>query len=137
MEWLISLLCLCTLFVPPLLGLGIAFVAQRRIGRWAFVLGWLFPFIFITLFYVIYDAALRVFPCEPNDRLACGNPIADAFLLFVGIVCSIAIANALAQVALYLFLNARRTRQLANEYGEIENELPQMELPPEEPLESA
>lgn len=108
MEWLIALLCLCSIFSPSLLGVGITLLAERQIGRWAYALGWLLPVIVLATCYGGYDAALRLIPCEPAQSLACGEPLASAFLLLVGMICITMIANALAQGAVYLFLTGRR-----------------------------
>lgn len=122
MEWLIPPLCLCALFVPTLVGVGITFLTERHIGRWAYVLGWLLPVIILVIFYGAYDIALRVTPCFPADSLACGQPLAGAFLFFVGLVCITVIANALAQIAVYLYLNSQRPPQYVEESLEYQEE---------------
>jgi hypothetical protein len=135
MEWLIALLCLCTIFVPPLIGVGIALIAQRYIGRWAYALGWLLPTLVIITAYAAYDAALRVIPCTaPEDSLACGNPVANAFLLFVGMLCVIALANACAQGAVYLFRNGQRLKQMPPQEPFTQEPFQQEQFAPEEPI---
>jgi hypothetical protein len=123
-EYLISLLCLCTIFVPVLLGVGLTLLAERQIGRWAYLLGGLLPVIVLFILYGAYDVALRVTGCEPADSLACGQPLAAAFLFSVGFLCVTIIASALAQAAVFFFLNGRRQAQMqgymdtGEEYGQ-------------------
>lgn len=120
MEWVIAVLCLWALFGPSLIGIGITLMAERQIGRWAYALGWLLPVIVLATCYGGYDALLRLISCEPAQSLACGEPIASAFLLLVGMICITMIANALAQGAVFMFLRARRERLAAERERMIE-----------------
>ncbi len=110
MEIIISFVCLCLIFAPPLLGVGIALLLESRFGLWAHLVGWTMATLVTGGAYVAYDIALRLTPCAPADQLACGEPVASAFVFLVGWLCVILSANFLAQLALYLFLRARRER---------------------------
>ncbi len=67
----------------------------------------------IVLFglYVAFDLWTRATPCEPAGSLACGESAAYALIIFAGVLGLTAIANAIAQVAMFLFLRARRRAQ--------------------------
>ena len=108
MEIFVSLLCVCIVFAPTLLGVGITLLTENRLGLWAYLLGWAAPVIVVGGIYALYDVALRLTPCEPADGLACGEPLASAFVFLVTWLCVILIANFFAQVAVYLFLYTRR-----------------------------
>ncbi|GIL16249.1 MAG: hypothetical protein BroJett039_14220 [Chloroflexota bacterium] len=114
MEIIISLFCLCLVFAPPLCGVGFALLLEKRFGLWAYLGGWALSVFATGGAYILYDIALRLTPCEPADKLACGEPLASAFVFLVGWLCVILIANFLAQLALYLFLRARREREGLN-----------------------
>lgn len=128
MEWVIALLCLWALFGPSLIGIGITLMAERQIGRWAYALGWLLPVIVLATCYGGYDAVLRVIPCEPAQSLACGEPVASAFLLLVGMICITMIANALAQGAVFMFLRSRRERMAEGQMMGDQEMMPEEEL---------
>lgn len=109
MDALLTLLCIVSLLVPAALGVGITFLLERFLGRWAYVAGGLLPVIVFTGLYTLYHIWIRATPCEPVGSLACGEPLSIAFFLFVAILIVVMLANALAQGALYLFLHPRET----------------------------
>lgn len=104
----VSLLCVCLIFTPPLLGAGITLLTEKWLGLWAYAVGWATPVILVSGAYALYDVALRLMACEPADGLACGEPLASAFVFSVAWLCVILLANFFAQVAVYLFLYTRR-----------------------------
>jgi hypothetical protein len=108
LEIFLALLCLGLVFLTPFLGVAITLLTEKWLGLWAYALGWAVPVILVSGVYALYDIALRLAPCEPADRLACGEPLASAFVFLVTWLCVILIANFFAQVAVYLFLYTRR-----------------------------
>lgn len=102
--------CLCTgLFVGACAaGIGITLLLERWLGLWAYLFGLLAPLIVVGGLLISYDLALRVIVCEPAESLACGEPAAAALAVLVTLLCFVLLANLSAQVALYLFLYARR-----------------------------
>ncbi len=103
MNLVVTLLCALALFVPAVVGVGVTFVAERFLERWAFALGWFVPMLAFVLLYALYHIFIRALPCEPAGSLACGQPPLAAFLLFLGVFIFTALANASAQLALYFF----------------------------------
>lgn len=108
MESYLSLLCLCAFLVPTAIGVGITLALEKYLGIWSYLVGWALPVILLVGLYAVYDVYMRATPCEPADSLACGEPLAYAFLLFIALMCLTVFANAFAQGAVYLFLRARR-----------------------------
>jgi hypothetical protein len=53
---------------------------------------------------------MRATPCEPAGSLTCGELVAYALIVFVGVLGLTAVVNTIAQVAMFLFL---RTQQRA------------------------
>ena len=104
----LAVLCTCLIFFTPLTGVGITLLTEKWLGLWAYALGWAVPVVLVGGAYGVYDLALRVIPCAPADKLACGEPLPYAFAFLVSWLCIIMIANFLAQVAVYLFLYVRR-----------------------------
>lgn len=107
MNALITALCLCGLFVPTAIGVGISMLLVRWVGNWAYVLGWLVPVLALIGLYAIYGVWIRITPCEPAGSLACGEPLAYALILFLGVLCLTALGNALAQGAVFFYLRAQ------------------------------
>ena len=118
---LFPLVCLCVLFMPTVFGVAITLIFERWLGVVAYVLGWLVPIIALITLYILYDIWIRATPCEPTGSLACGEPLAYALILFVAVLCLTALANALAQVAAFFFLQGRRRARV----WEIGPEAPQ------------
>lgn len=110
LEIFVALLCLCLVFLTPFFGVAITLLTENWLGLWAYALGWAVPVLVVSGAYVLYDIALRVAPCEPADGLACGEPLAAAFVFLVAWLCVILIANFLAQLAVYLYLYSSRSR---------------------------
>lgn len=108
LEIFVALLCLCLVFFTPFIGIAVTLLTEKWLGLWAFVFGWAVPVMLVFGIYALYDIALRVTPCTPGDSLACGEPVASAFVFLVTWMCVILIANFFVQVALYLFLYVRR-----------------------------
>ena len=111
MDALISFLCLGAALVPTAFGVGMTLLLKRFIGVWAHVVGWLLPMIVLFGLYVAFALWRRATPCEPVGSLACGESVAYTLVMFVGVLGLTAIANAIAQVAMFLFLRARRRAQ--------------------------
>jgi hypothetical protein len=111
MDALFSLVCIISLVVPAIVGVGIAFVLERYLGRWAYVAGGLLPVIVFAGLYTLYHIWIRATPCEPVGSLVCGEPLSIALFLFLVILLVVILANALAQGALYLFLQPRGTEE--------------------------
>lgn len=110
LEIFVALLCLCLVFLTPLVGVAITLLTEKWLGLWAYALGWAVPVILVGGAYALYDITLRVAPCEPADGLACGEPLAAAFVFLVAWLCVILIANFLAQLAVYLYLYSSQSR---------------------------
>ncbi len=108
LEILIACLCTCLVFVTPLLGIGITLFTEKWLGLFAYVIGGAVPILLVGGAYALYDVSLRVMPCTPADRLACGEPLPYAFAFLVSWLCVIILANVLAQAALYFYLYVRR-----------------------------
>lgn len=106
MNGLTIVLCLCALFVPTAIGVGITLLLVRSAGIWAYVVGWLVPVLALIGVYAAFDIYTRATPCEPAGSLACGEPLAYALVLFLGVFCLTALANALAQGAVFVYLRA-------------------------------
>ncbi len=94
--------------VPTALGIGVTLLLKRSIGVWAYVVGWLFPLIVLLGLYMAFALRMRAMPCEPAGSLACGEFVAYTLILFVGVLGLTAVVNAIAQLAMFLFLRARR-----------------------------
>ena len=101
MDTLISFLCLGTLFVPTAAGVGITLFAERFIGVRAYWVGWLLPLILLVGLYAADALWTWSTPCEPADSLECGEPAAYTLILFIALLGLTAIANAIAQMALF------------------------------------
>ena len=108
MSTLTLLLGLGAVLVPTALGIGVTLLLKRFIGVWAYVVGWLFPLIVLFGLYMAFALRMRATPCEPVGSLACGELVAYTLIVFVGVLSLAAVANAIAQVAMFLFLRARR-----------------------------
>ncbi|MBI4673315.1 MAG: hypothetical protein HY741_16820 [Chloroflexi bacterium] len=108
MDLFLSLLCFGAFFVPTFIGVGVTLLVEKYLGVWAYLVGWALPVILLIGLYAVYDVYLRATPCEPAASLACGEPLAYAFVLFIALLCLTVFANALAQGAVYFFLRARR-----------------------------
>lgn len=85
-----------------LLGVGISFYAEKFWGRRAYLVGWLAPLILFATLYALYHLWLRLLSCIPEDRV-CGEPLPTLALIFIAVLAVVALANATAQYALYLF----------------------------------
>lgn len=125
LEIFVACLCVGLVFATPLIGVGITLLTEKWLGLWAYALGWAVPVILVSGAYALYDIALRLTPCEPADGLSCGEPLASAFVFMVTWLCVILIANFLAQLAVYLFLYARREAQGLQQAQLAEEEAPQ------------
>ncbi len=108
MDLLFVIGCLCALIVPVLLGLAISYIFERYIGGWAFVAGTIIPVILVATLYTVNFIWTRAMGCEPVGSLACGEPFVTAFILFLGVMLFVTLANAAAQFAFYVFLNNLR-----------------------------
>lgn len=133
MDVLPVLLCCFALWLPMLLGLGISYYAERFLGRRAYLVGWLVPIILFITFYGLYHLWLRLLSCTPVERLICGEPFLNLFLLFACVLGVVMLANGAAQFALYLFvhrrdapptLEAEQESQVSDETHAEENTLP-------------
>jgi hypothetical protein len=112
MDALFVLGCLCAVFVPVILGLGLSYIFERYIGGWAFVVGTLASLILFAGLYTVNFIWTKATGCEPADSLACGEPFIGAFALFFGVILFVALATAAAQFAFYVFLNNLRNPAL-------------------------
>ena len=100
---------LCALLVPTALGVGVTLLLKRFIGGWAYVVGWFFPLIALFGLYMAFVLRMRATPCEPAGSLACGELVAYALMLLVGVLGLTVVVNTIAHVAMFLFLRARPT----------------------------
>ncbi len=110
MQGLVTLLCVCFTFLPITVGVGITLFLERHIGMWAYLVGLLMPIITLALVFIAYEVWTRGQICSTADNPAntCGAPLGLALGVYVGSLCLIVIANALAQAAVMFFIRTRR-----------------------------
>lgn len=118
MDVLLALFCCVALVVGMGAGVGVTFYAEKFFGRRAYLVGWLVPILLFGAFYAIYHLWLRLLSCTPDTRLICGEPVQNLFLLFGIVLCVIMLANAAAQISLYLFRHPPAAPLARNEMDE-------------------
>lgn len=103
-----SWLCLGSLFVPALIGVGLALVLHRRLGGWAYLIGYVLPPLGLVALYALYLAIVRANPCEPAGSLGCGEATGYALVIFLAFLALTIVLGAVAQLVLVFILRARR-----------------------------
>jgi hypothetical protein len=106
-----SWLCLFSLFVPTALGVGLTLALHRRLGAWAYLLGYTLPPVGLVALYALYLAMVRANPCEPAGSLACGETTGYALVIFLAFMALTIVLGAVAQLVLFFILRARRRAQ--------------------------
>jgi hypothetical protein len=107
----ITWLCLGSLFVPTALGVGLALALHRRLGGWAYLVGYALPPVGLVALYALYLAMVRATPCEPAGSLACGETVGYALVIFLAFMALTIVLGAVAQLVLFIILRARRRAQ--------------------------
>lgn len=101
-------LCLFSLFVPAAIGAGLALALHRRMGGWAYLVGYVVPLVGLVALYALYIAMVRANPCEPAGSLACGETTGYALVIFLVFMAITIIAGAFAQLTVFLVFRVRR-----------------------------
>lgn len=107
----ITWLCLCSLFVPTAIGVGLTLILHPRLGGWAYLVGYGLPPVGLVALYALYLAMVRATPCEPAGSLACGETTGYALVIFLAGMAPTIVVGAIAQLVLFFILRARRRAQ--------------------------
>ncbi len=108
----ISWLCLCSLFIPTAIGAALALALHRRLGGWAYLVGYAFPPVGLIALYALYLERVRATPCEPADSLACGETTGYALVIFLAFMAITIVVGAVVQLVIFFILRARRRAAL-------------------------
>ncbi len=104
----ITLLCFCSLFVPPAIGVVLALALHSRLRGWAYLAGYALPLVGLVALYALYLAMVRANPCEPAGSLACGETTGYALVIFLVFMAITIVAGAVAQLVVFFIFLARR-----------------------------
>ncbi len=100
----LSWLCLCSLFVPPAIGVALALALHPRLRGWAYLVGYALPPVGLVALYL---AMVRANPCEPAGSLACGEATGYALVIFLAFMAITLLVGAVAQPVVFFILRAR------------------------------
>ncbi len=107
----LSWLCLCSLFVPPAIGVALALALHPRLRGWAYLVGYALPPVGLVALYALYLAMVRANPCEPAGSLGCGEATGYALVIFFAFMAITITVGAVAQLVVFILLRARRHAQ--------------------------